>query len=269
MESLVAENRKDPFFGHKFLFDSKFQTFDVLSVEVFNHRGDSKEMAGHPLIGRINVPLDEIVSGKNKKMHVQYTIVDHLGQPKGKIHMEFSWNEKEDAFDLYLDKFIGSRPWYLRSENYYGGFKSIYDYGRTLPIARSVAPILESASENLLLKIGIKPSGPETPPPEDTEKALQVADAKLTRFFRFCDETIDMQKDALINFTKEKKKIIKTRAVDSATTAIEYARSDILFSLEPPGCLHELFHWECFLTGQPNTYQDRILCSKNIRRCDL
>jgi len=245
----MIDNTKDPVFGEKFVFQSRLDETDILLVQVWNHREKDDTKMGHPLIGEITVPLDEVVSGKTDIKKIQYTVVDHVGQPKGKIHLELSWTESEDILDkLLLNKLVGDRPWYLRTEDYYELVKSAYNYGKGFPIARSVTPIAENVAEKILLKAGVRvenseesndntdPSSPEpivaspeTPtdpsaPEADQEKALKVVDETLKNFLKTVDEIIDTKKDGIITGTKLRKNKTKFRMVDTACYTGEFLK---------------------------------------------
>jgi len=212
----MIDNTKDPIFGEKFLFEARLKKSDTLFVEVWNHKEtDSSEEEGHPLIGGVTVLLEEILEGKQSKL--QQTIVDHLGQPKGKIFLEVSWEEKEDIVDACLSKLSGSRPWYLRTQDCYQLIKDGYAYGSTFPIIRSVTPVVESVAEGFLLKAGVKTTVPEDSldAEEQKEKALQVVDAKLVSLLQLLDTKVDDGKDSLLSTTKTTKNKIKNLAIET------------------------------------------------------
>ncbi|CAN0058637.1 unnamed protein product, partial [Heterosigma akashiwo] len=96
----MIENTKDPVFGEQFVFDCRLDESDVLDVKIYNHREkDSSQMGGHPLIGGLTVPLADAVASNGALRKLQYTVVDDLGQPKGKVVLEVGWEEKGDLLD--------------------------------------------------------------------------------------------------------------------------------------------------------------------------
>eukprot|EP00640_Fibrocapsa_japonica_P003800 CAMPEP_0113934450 /NCGR_PEP_ID=MMETSP1339-20121228/1772_1 /TAXON_ID=94617 /ORGANISM="Fibrocapsa japonica" /LENGTH=368 /DNA_ID=CAMNT_0000936265 /DNA_START=124 /DNA_END=1230 /DNA_ORIENTATION=- /assembly_acc=CAM_ASM_000762 len=144
-------------------------------------------------------------------------VTNASGEEIGKVSLDIERISTEDVLqedfvDKGLEYLKGDLPSLLKTKTYWEALKTLYSYVKGCPIAKDIAPVLESKAEALLDYYVIKSS-------EDEDKkqvqVLDEVDKKIEELLVTLDEQIVKVKETALEKVHETKEQLKEKPVDT------------------------------------------------------